>query len=312
MGSFGNSSQEPKEALGAQAQIQVQYGGRWSISLERCSSGKDQERACVPEFQAIPPGVMKYAGDQPGYAVIRLWSPPDLSPGIYVSGACSSKGLSGLGRRSETIVETISFSGSTEAALSKGHSASGPRIINSTHFENAKGQPVPSPSYNDGVYRTTESCWGAMVVEYSASYSAYRVYYGLPDWLARKVYMEGGRLEDYTVPPVMVMAIDKGHSAHIQIERRIAKVSPPDCQNNDFVTDTANSQVVKYKVYPESSMNYNTTPPSPKPGASYLITTSYLKHVTYCKHRTSLTRTESYSLPRGDNIEIISVYNGEA
>ncbi|MDH5637429.1 MAG: hypothetical protein OEZ04_02950 [Nitrospinota bacterium] len=279
-----------------------------SISLERCSSGIDQERACAATFTTKPPGIMTYEGFKPGYATVRLWHSPNRSPALHIAASHADKNYERLGARAEKVVETVTFSGSKEASLNKGHSASGVQVLVSTPFVNADGGNVPAPSYSHGKYTTREPAYGTLVVEYTASYTAYRVYYGLPDWVAQKIFSMGGDLEDFTIPPVLVMAFDKGNSATMSLERKIMQVRPPDCKDDEWLTDAGESTVVKYKVFSEADLDETTK--LPKPGANYLTALGYVKHVEYCKQRVSRTRTQNYPVPDANNIEIISISKG--
>ncbi|MDH5510172.1 MAG: hypothetical protein OEZ32_07420 [Nitrospinota bacterium] len=299
-----------KQAVNTTATASITEGdGKGSISLERCSSGIDQEKACAATFTAKPPGIMTYEGFRPGYVTLRLWHSPGLSPALHVAASHSDKKYERLGRRTEEgIVEAVTFSGSTEVSLGKGFTASGVRVLVSTPFLDAKGGNVPAPSYSHGKFTTREPAYGTLVVEYTASYTAYRVYYGLPDWVAQKIFSVGGALEDFTIPPVLVMAFDKGASAAIQLERKIMQVRPPDCKDDEWLTDAGESTVVKYKIFSEADLDPDTK--LPKPGANHLTAVGYVKHVEYCKQRVSRIRTQNYPVPDANNIEIISISRG--
>ncbi|MDH4182643.1 MAG: hypothetical protein OEV92_00340 [Nitrospinota bacterium] len=293
---------DPNLALSSQANASITGGKEGAISIERCSGGRDQEKACVAMFLASPPGVIKFDSIEPGCAVVRLWASPDLSPTLHVAGAYANQPIERLGKRQDTIVETVTFSGSMEAALSKGHSASGVKVLASTPFIGA------TPSYHDGAFRVTEPSWGCLVVEYTAYYTAYRVYYGLPDWAIQKIFREGKNQADFTLPPVLVMAMDGGKSSTAQIERRIASSIPPDCKDDDWLTDEGESTWVEYKVFPDSEMNPSTG--TPKTNANYLTVRDYLKEVQYCRHRVSRKKVVTRSVPSGKNIEIIRTGKG--
>ena len=279
-----------------------------SISIERCSSGVDQERACAAMFRAVPPGVMKFDSVEPGYAVIKLWHSPSLSPALYISASHANRGYEKLGARTETIVEAVSFSGSAEATLSKGHSASGVTVLQATPFMDSRGIGMARPSYTNGQFVASRPAFGTLVVSYHARYTAYRIYYGLPDWVIKKIFLVGASMEDFTIPPLLVMAFDRGHAATAQIERRIAQVRPPDCQADEWITDPGESTVVKYRVYSEEDLDPQTG--QPKSGANHLTALGYLKHVECCKQRVSRKRIQNYPMPQGKNIEIISVTKG--
>jgi len=279
-----------------------------SISLERCSAGRDQEKACAARFKAVPPGVMTFDGLDEGWAVIRVWRSAGVSPSLYKSAANTTRGIESLGSRVETITETVTFSGSAQAALGKGYAlTSGPAILARTPFLAAGGGPAPAPAYSNGMFKTSRPAYGTLVVSYQAVYTAYKVYYGLPEWVIDRIFKGGGNMEDATIPPVVVMAYDGGVSATLQIERRIMQVKPAPCENNEWVTDPGASTIVKYKVFTESQLDeYG----NPKPNADYLTSVTYLKHVEYCKAEPTRRRAQSFPKPKADNIQIISVEQG--
>ncbi|MDH5639055.1 MAG: hypothetical protein OEZ04_11230 [Nitrospinota bacterium] len=261
-------------------------------------------------FRAIPPGVITFQNLEPGHAVLRLWHSQNLSPSIHISASHADKGYDRLGSRVETIVEAVTFSGSTEAVLSKGFSiAGGVRVLAATPFVDANGGGVAGPFYSNGKYTTKEPAFGTLVVEYIASYTAYRVYYGLPDWVIQRIFVDGARIEDFSLPPVLVMAFDKGHAATAQIERRIAQSRPAPCENNEWLTDVGASVVVKYNVYTEKNLDPDTG--EPKPGADYLTTAAYLVHEEYCKAEPARRRRQEFSKPSAKNIKIISIEKGK-
>jgi len=281
-----------------------------NISIERCSSGRDQETACTVMYRVDPPGVMKYDSVEPGCAVIRLWYPEGLNPELFISGAHSDKPKESLGRRREKVVETLTFNGSSEATISKPFSASGLTVLATSVFIGKDGSPAAAPIQRGQTFRTSEPAYGAIVVEYEAAYDAYRIYYGLPEWVILQVFQGGRDIAHVTIPPVMVMAFAKGHAVQAQIERRIMKVAPPDCKDDDWDTDTAESIYVEYKTFPDKSMNKSVTPHVPKPNADYLTTRAYIKHVEYCKQRANKKRIHTFPDPKGDNILVIGRYNG--
>jgi len=261
-------------------------------------------------YRVDPPGVMKFDSVEPGSAVIRLWYPAGLNPELFISGAHSDKPKESLGRRREKVVETLTFNGSSEATISKPLSASGISVLATSIFIGKDGNSASTPRQDGYTFRTSEPAYGAIVVEYEAAYDAYRIYYGLPDWVIRQVYMEGRDIAHVTIPPLMAMAFAKGHAAQAQIERRIMKVAPPDCKDDDWATDTAESIYVEYKTFPDKSMNKTVTPHVPKPNADYLTTRAYVRHVEYCKNRVNKKRIHSFPDPQGDNIQILGRYNG--
>jgi hypothetical protein len=287
-----------------------------SISIERCSSGRDHEQAAQIMYRVVPPGVVTFDSVEPGSATIRLWYPSGLTPTLFVSGAATDKPREFLGRRREKVVETLSFSGSAEATLSKGFAASGITVVAETAFINKDGGGVGTPVYHDGAFRVTDPAYGAIVVEYEAAYDAHRIYYGLPDWVIRRAFIDpmgqsratnGEGLAHLTVPPVFVAAFAKGHMATALIERRIMNVTPPDCKDDDWLTDMFESTYCKYRFYPDYAMT-TTTPRTVKEPGIYQESKAYIKHVQYCRNKPNRKKIQTYPEPKGDNIVVYPGY----
>ena len=307
-----------KQALTASASANIVEGGKeGTISLDRDSGGIDQERAAQILYNIVPPGVIKFGDVEPGYATIRMFHSDNLSPTLYISSSYSDKRYERLGARIEyDIVESVSFSGSSEVSLSKGYAIYGSAtILTATPFLNAEGVDIATneggnlatPSYKDGKFIAKAKVYGTLIVKYSARYTAYRVYYGLPDWVIKRIYTDGQSKNDFTIPPLVVMAYDEGHSATVQIERKISDDKPAQCKNNEWVTDPGSSQIVKYKVYTESQLDgYG----NPKFNADFLTATGYLKHVEYCKNEPTRKRVQEFPMPSANNIKVISVEYG--
>jgi hypothetical protein len=299
-----------KQALTASTSTNIVEGGKdGTVSLDRDSGGIDQERAAQILYNIVPPGVIKFGDVEPGYATIRVFNSSNLSPILYISSSYSDKRYERLGNRIEyDIVESVSFSGSSEVSLSKGYAIyGGVSVLTATPFLNADGGNVSVPSYKDGKFTTNAKAYGTLIVQYSAKYTAYRVYYGLPDWVITRIFVNGESKENFTIPPLVVMAYDEGRSATAQIERKISDNRPAQCKNNEWVTDPGSSKIVKYKIYTESQLDeYG----NPKANADFLTSVTYLKHVEYCKDEPTRKRAQEFPMPSANNIEVISVEYG--
>ena len=290
------------KAVNAQATASITAGqAEGSLSLERDSTGQDQERAIVPMYIAVPPGVLRFDGADDGFSIIRLWDTASIGPALYVSGANAthSPQVERLGTRTDTLTEILTFSGSKEASLSKGVLAQNVTILAQSIFIG------PTPSYSNGAFRASGETFGSIVVQYTARYTAYKIYYNLPDWVVQRIFRDGIDEKDITIPPVLVMAYASGISASMQIERRIASTVPTSCNNNEWEADPDNCQYIEYKIYPDSEMDNTVTPPVPKPNANFLTNKAYLKYTEFCKAEHTRKRQQTFTLPRGNNIEVV-------
>ena len=293
------------EFLNGQASVSVTKAADiGSMSLEKDSSGQDQEKGVSSYFIAVPPGILKFDSLAPGHAVIRLWDPNEVNPSLHVPRANTVKPNEVLGSRSDTITEALSFNNSREATLSKGRIAYDVSVIAQSAFI---GGPVPT--YSNGKFIASSPTTGSMIVEYKANYKAYKIYYGLPDWVIQRVMIEGQNVRDVTIPPLIIMAYAGGQTATLQIERKITTSTPPDCKDDEWKT-SEKSIWVEYNVYPESEMDYDVSPPEPKAGANFLTSKAYVEHIQYCSQNSNRLKTQIYPVPTGDNIVIVKYGKG--
>lgn len=163
---------------------------------------------------------------------MRLYCAAYLAPKIKVAGNASLSPVEYLGQREEKITEALTFTGSAEAKLSKGHNATGINVIDSTSFFDKDGKAAQAPSGvlgEPGVFRASGEVYGALVVEYTARYKVYRIPYGLPDHIAQALFVQGKPKDEITIPPVHVFAFAAGgYAASISFERRIGTITTPD------------------------------------------------------------------------------------
>lgn len=198
---------------------------RYSFVLEAGSGANESSNA--------------YTAESNGKAPVRLYTPVNAS--VYVTGSYLRDGLlPSEGQRSREIYETVGFSGSKSAALSKGHGvASNVQVVRSTDFYGKTGRSAATPSQTAaGLFEAQEEVYGSLIVRHDASYWLYLVEYGVPDDALAEV-MEGTSWDDITLPPITVLAIGSGgYTASLEVTRRIGGDSHECGQENEIERKT--------------------------------------------------------------------------
>lgn len=269
-------------------------GRRWGFALARDTSGKEDERPVMPQWTYVG-WTPTYSGASEGYAVVRLYCASYLAPKIKVAGNNSKSPVEFIGQREEKISEAVTFTGSAEAKLSKGHNATDVAVIDSTSFFDKDGKAAQAPSGvpgEPGVFRASGEVYGALMVEYTARYKVWRIPYGLPDHIAQALFVQGKPRDELTIPPVHVFAFAAGgYAASLSFERRIGELDVSvDCSNS-WVLDNSASVKKKFKIYDPEDLNPDG---SPKPNASYIEEERYVKVVRYCSSDPTKIRVEHY------------------
>ncbi|MBF0421889.1 MAG: hypothetical protein HQL73_02735 [Magnetococcales bacterium] len=172
----------------------------------------------------------------PGVQRIRLYCSEEIYPSVSI---ILDEGTSKLiGRRSETITETLKFSNSYSQKLKHSYGSPIPKIEQVTHFFDATGNKIDPPIYylDTCEFYSPVAVYGAIVVRYDVAFSLYEINYdcgrGILPADRFKELQDAWLTGDVTkasVPPVRVIALSEafGKIAEGEIERKIDPQGDP-------------------------------------------------------------------------------------
>ncbi|MBF0137461.1 MAG: hypothetical protein HQL65_14585 [Magnetococcales bacterium] len=153
---------------------------------------------------------------------IRVTEPASLKRDVLINAATN------LGRRSEPVTEVLDFQGETRKRLRWFHDQPQVKIIHQTMFRDRSGSPLEPPIYNPtrGEFFCAGEAYGALAVEYAATFSLFEITYGNGIGMATPEHFRdmqkawsSGNINSTEIPPVSLLAITDYHVAKATFER---------------------------------------------------------------------------------------------
>nr|CRH06124.1 Conserved protein of unknown function [Candidatus Magnetococcus massalia] len=141
-----------------------------------------------------------------------------------------------IGRRSEPVVETITWTREHTKKLRWLYDQPEVEIIEQTSFRDEQGQVVDPPRYDRsrGEFHSGHKVIGALVVRYSAGFSLYEVQYGngrettiAAHFAEMQRAWESGNIESTEVPSVRVIALSDWHATQGAFPRKFWPIGAP-------------------------------------------------------------------------------------
>ncbi|MBF0143549.1 MAG: hypothetical protein HQL59_08870 [Magnetococcales bacterium] len=141
-----------------------------------------------------------------------------------------------LGRRSEPVVEALTWSGEVRKRLRWFYDEPEVEIIQQTIFRDRQGNMVDPPRYDPqrGEFFTRGETFGALVVRYAAGFSLYEVLYdngqgvATPDHFAEmQRAWSSGNITSTEIPPVRIIALSGSKAATGSFERVFWPIGAP-------------------------------------------------------------------------------------
>ncbi len=148
-----------------------------------------------------------------------------------------------LGRREAEQVEALEFSGSNEARIRYWHDSPNIEVLHQSDFINPAGEPATPPALHPGGrFVAAEPVSGGLLVRYTTSYGAWRVYYDVPTHRVRWLVSENGRqltgLPPIPPPPVRIYARQGQRITHIGVPREVLRVRFPEGRASESADGT--------------------------------------------------------------------------
>ncbi|ABK45295.1 hypothetical protein Mmc1_2802 [Magnetococcus marinus MC-1] len=134
-----------------------------------------------------------------------------------------------IGRRSETVVETITWSKEHTKQLRWLYDHPVLEIIEQTFFRNKQGDLVTPPRYDRqrGAFHASQEVIGALVVRYTVGFSLYEITYGngeesvsAAQFVEMQNAWQSGNVESAEVPPVRIIALSDWHATQASFPRK--------------------------------------------------------------------------------------------
>lgn len=247
-----------------------------------------QDRAQPPGRYRRPVGLVRY-----GRASLRLYAPPGVAVGVRslqppaggpeplswtAAGRKLSVAPSGYagaavadrGRRSERQIEVLTWANATEARIRYWYEDPAVSIIEASAFVGARGESIAAPTFRGaGRFRTTGPAWGALVVEYTASFRRYHVWYDIPglsipyEIAGRQVLwpLQQQGVSGLYLPPVHVIAQAGDRLSMMAVTRRlldwrISSTNRRDDLGDDVYTEQSSERVERRVSNPEDPDQY--------------------------------------------------------
>ncbi|ABK43786.1 hypothetical protein Mmc1_1275 [Magnetococcus marinus MC-1] len=134
-----------------------------------------------------------------------------------------------IGRRSETVVETITWSKEHTKQLRWLYDHPVLEIIEQTSFRNKQGDLVTPPRYDRqrGAFHASQEVIGALVVRYTVGFSLYEIIYGngeesvsAAQFVEMQNAWQSGNVESAEIPPVRIIALSDWHATQASFPRK--------------------------------------------------------------------------------------------
>ncbi|MBF0370312.1 MAG: hypothetical protein HQL52_12740 [Magnetococcales bacterium] len=134
-----------------------------------------------------------------------------------------------VGRRSEEVIETLTFTRENRKRLRYFHDSPDVEVIEQTTFRDLAGNTVDAPRYDQslGEFYAPQGVIGALVVRFDSGYSLFEVTYDSGQSVASAAQFaemqsawQSGNVETAEIPPVRVIALSDWHAAQGSFERK--------------------------------------------------------------------------------------------
>ena len=197
------------------APVQVTYS---QLTSTVCGWG----RICYGMTEITPLAVV-----EPGKKRIKLYCSERVAgtARLMVDGGTATL----VGRRSEEVIETLTFTRESRKRLKYFHDSPDVDVIEQTTFRDLAGNEVDAPRYDQslGEFYAPQEVIGALVVRFDSGYSLFEVTYDSGQSVASATQFaemqsawQSGNVESAEVPPVRVIALSDWHAAQGSFERK--------------------------------------------------------------------------------------------
>ena len=193
----------------------------------------------------------------PGKKRIKLYCSERVSETVrlMVDGGAASL----IGRRSETVTETLTWTRASRKRLRLFHDSPDVEVIEQTTFRDSAGNIVDAPRYDPslGEFYAPQEVVGAMVVRFNAGFSLFEITYGNGQSVASAAQFaemqsawQSGNIESAEVPPVRVIALSDWHAAQASFKRKFWPSGAPSISfrprsssgNNESAEDSSSDE----------------------------------------------------------------------
>ncbi|MBF0285913.1 MAG: hypothetical protein HQL51_15800 [Magnetococcales bacterium] len=241
--------------------LMVTVGGWGSVSfrmneftpLQMTVPGRKRVKLYCSERAAQ--GVTLFVDNGPSsFRVTEQMDLAGISRDITVNTAVS------LGRRSEPVVEALTWSGEVRKRLRWFHDQPGVEILQQTIFRDRSGAVVEGPRYDPqrGEFFTRREAFGALVARYAAGFSLFDVVYdngqsvASPDHFAEmQRAWSSGNITSTEVPPVRIIALSGSKAATGSFERVFWPIGAPIITFSFGYDDDPKAAIQDYLEAPE-------------------------------------------------------------
>lgn len=162
----------------------------------------------------------------PGVRRVRLYCPVRVASEarLVVHGGQARY----VGRRTEPLVETVTWIQNRARSLRFFHDRPDLRILEQTRFFDNHGHEVSPPAYvpSKGGFRHDQEVTGAMMVSYDPGFSLYEIQYDTGEaQMSASAFREvklawlAGNIRDAIIPPVRIIALSGEHATQVSFPR---------------------------------------------------------------------------------------------